>query len=187
MNKSLKWIIIGVATVLVLGYIGLQVMQYQTKKLSPEDTVVYDNGYLNLEIFYNRPYKKGRTIFGDLVPYNETWRTGANEQTTFTTNKNILVDGSLLEAGEYSLFTVPKEESWEIVFNNRAYSWGADWQTGKAPRIEKFDELVVEVPVNKNFKVTEQFTIDFKESENLILVLFSWDDVVVSLPITSAK
>ena len=187
MNKSLKWIIIGVATVLVLGYIGLQVMQYQTKKLSPEDTVVYDNGHLNLEIFYNRPYKKGRTIFGDLVPYNETWRTGANEQTTFTTNKNILVDGSLLEAGEYSLFTVPKEESLEIVFNNRAYSWGADWQTGKAPRIEKFDELVVEVPVNKNFKVTEQFTIDFKESENLILVLFSWDDVVVSLPITSAK
>ena len=79
MNKSLKWIIIGVATVLVLGYIGLQVMQYQTKKLSPEDTVVYDNGHLNLEIFYNRPYKKGRTIFGDLVPYNETWRTGANE------------------------------------------------------------------------------------------------------------
>ena len=57
MNKSLKWIIIGVATVLVLGYIGLQVMQYQTKKLSPEDTVVYDNGHLNLEIFYNRPYK----------------------------------------------------------------------------------------------------------------------------------
>lgn len=182
MNKTVKWILIIAGILFLIGFFGMRIMKHNTKKHSPEDTLVYTENGLDIEVFYNRPYKKGRDIFGGLVPYNETWRTGANEQTTFTTQTPLMVSGSHLDAGEYSLFTVPKESSWEIVFNNKAYSWGADWQTGKAPRLEKFDELIVEAPVTKTYLPIEQFTIDFKNAGDSVVMLLSWDDVVVSVP-----
>jgi hypothetical protein len=70
-------------------------------------------------------------IFGGLVPYGEVWRTGANEATTFTTNQDLLVDGSFLAAGKYTLWTIPGPESWKVIFNSKMYPWGID--TDKKP------------------------------------------------------
>ncbi|HSP40567.1 MAG TPA: DUF2911 domain-containing protein, partial [Gillisia sp.] len=77
--------IAGAVIVLVLGVLFFQ--RNFTKAHSPEDLVLYEEDSLELEVFYNRPYKKERVIFGELVPYGEVWRTGANEATTFATNK----------------------------------------------------------------------------------------------------
>ena len=183
MSKTLKWLLIIIGGLTVIGIVGFQFMKYQTKQHSPEETITYTKGNLDLEVYYNRPYKKDRAIFGVLVPYNKTWRTGANEQTTFSTKTPLLVDGSKLDAGTYSLFTVPKENSWEVIFNSKEYSWGARISDGQPPREPEFDELIVEVPVNTNFKPVEQFTISFEETNNLTLLLFAWDDVVVSVPL----
>lgn len=89
-----------------------------------------------IKIVYGQPYKHGRTIFGKLVPYNEVWRTGANEATELTTTKDIQLGGEKLEAGTYTLFSIPKENGpWKVILNNKLGQWGAfDYQP-------KFDEL----------------------------------------------
>ncbi|HSM62951.1 MAG TPA: DUF2911 domain-containing protein, partial [Gillisia sp.] len=103
-------------TIVVIAIIvgGVLLWRYATKARSPEDTSVYSEGTLEMEVVYNRPNKKGRVIFGELVPYGEVWRTGANEATTFSTNKNIFVDGSELKEGTYTLWTIPEKDSWKV-------------------------------------------------------------------------
>lgn len=153
-----------------------------TKSFSPEDTVEYSSGGLYLEVFYNRPYKKERQIFGGLVPYGEVWRTGANEATTFYTSKDILVDGSLLPAGKYSLWTIPMENSWKVIFNSEMYPWGIT--ADEVPsRVPEYDVLVVETPVAHLKNPIEQFTIFFDEKQNFLLLNLAWDKTLIRLPI----
>jgi len=182
MNNSLKLLlkILGIS-LLVIAVIFF-VVRYNTKAYSPEDTVSYTNSDLTLDVFYNRPYKKGREIFGNLVPYDSIWRTGANEATTFKTNKDIMVDGSFLEKGKYTLWTVPKKESWEIVFNEKIYPWGIDLD-GKVYRDPEFDALVVEVPSNHLQETIEQFTIHFEQANDFVFMILAWDHTSVAIPI----
>ena len=119
MSKSLKviLIILGVLVGLVLLgiFVGFPYLKSQTKKSSPEQVVQYDKYGLDLEVFYCRPSKKDRVIFAEdgLVPFGEVWRTGANEATTFNTATNLNINGKVLPAGKYTLWTVPGEDSWE--------------------------------------------------------------------------
>jgi hypothetical protein len=78
-----------------------------------------------ITIDYSRPAVKGRTIWGDLVPYGKVWRTGANEATRFTVSQDVMIDGNKLAAGSYSLFTIPTEKEWTVIFNKVAEQWGA--------------------------------------------------------------
>lgn len=158
------------------------IFKTNTKSFSPEDTVTYINDDLTLEVFYNRPYKKGRKIFGGLVPYGEVWRTGANEATTFFTNKDILVDGSLLSAGTYTLWTIPMENSWKVIFNSEMYPWGIT-PDGLPSHQAEYDILVIEIPVQQIEPPLEQFTIDFSESHDFIQLNLTWDQTLVSIPI----
>jgi hypothetical protein len=76
-------------------------------------------------INYSAPSVKGRTIWGDLVPYGKVWRTGANEATTFETSKDLMIQGQKLPAGKYALFTIPGEKEWTWIFNSVWDQWGA--------------------------------------------------------------
>lgn len=181
MNKTIKWTLIGIGSIAVLLFIALFSMKAWTKSFSSEETVTFENGDLEVEIFYNRPHKNGRTLFGELVPYNQVWRTGANEATTFKTNKDIYVDGSLLQAGKYTVWTVPKKESWEIIFNSKMYSWGITMD-GKPSRKPEFDVLTLEIPVLKNLKTVEQFTVYFDKGERLNHLFLAWGNVVITVP-----
>ena len=78
-----------------------------------------------VSINYSAPSVKGRTIWGDLVPYGKVWRTGANEATTFETDKDIMIQGKKLPAGKYALFTIPGETEWTWIFNSVWDQWGA--------------------------------------------------------------
>lgn len=80
---------------------------------------------VDVTIEYGRPKVRERKIWGGLVPYDQVWRTGANEATTITFSKNVQVEGQALPAGTYGLFTVPGESEWTIVFNSVANQWGA--------------------------------------------------------------
>lgn len=178
MKKYLK---IGVAITAIAALV-IFLFHSNTKAHSPEDTVRYNKGALHLEVFYNRPYKKDRKIFGDLIPYNKVWRTGANEATTFSTNKDILVDGSLLKAGKYTLWTIPKENSWKVIFNNKMYPWGINLQQ-EAYRDANFDALVMEISTKELKNSLDQFTIKFTEEGDFIYLQFAWDKTMVSIPI----
>lgn len=187
MRKKLKWTTIILIVIVLGGALGFYIWKGETKSYSPEDTSQYQKGSLKVNVTYNRPYKKGRDIFGDLVPYGEVWRTGANEATIFETNKDILVDGTRLKSGKYTLWTIPNQDSWKIIFNSKMYTWGIDLTTQKAARDEDFDALILEVPVNKNLKTVEQFTVYFADQLNLNVMFLAWDHTVIAVPFTEVE
>jgi hypothetical protein len=183
--KILVWIV-GVIGVLflVFNFILWPIMQKQTKKSSPEQNVSYSKGDMKLDIFYCSPSKKDREIFGGLVPYNEVWRTGANEASTFTTNKDLMIAEQPLPAGKYTLWTIPNETSWEVIFNDRMYGWGVKLMDQKAARNPEGDVLIVEGKVSKSLNVVEDFSITLSvSSPDTTIMMFAWDNVVVPLEI----
>jgi hypothetical protein len=100
----------------------------QTLKLprvSPKATVTQTVGLTDVTITYCRPGVKGRTIWGDLVPYDKVWRTGANEATTFQISQDVKINGQALPAGTYSLHTIPGKTQWTVIFNKTADQWGS--------------------------------------------------------------
>ena len=109
---------------------------------------------VEITIEYGRPNVKGRTIWGGLVPYGKIWRAGADEATTISFSADVAIEGQALPAGTYSLFTVPGEERWEIIFNTVSKQWGAyDYDASK-------DALRVEVvPSASDFVETLTFAI----------------------------
>lgn len=92
---------------------------------SPAQTVTGKAGGADISIAYGSPAVKGRTVWGELVPYDKVWRAGANEATTFETSKDIQVEGKTLPAGKYSFFTIPGKDQWTVIFNKEPKQWGA--------------------------------------------------------------
>ena len=97
----------------------------KSERKSPPAEVTKKVGDATITIKYSQPSMRGREIYGDLVPFNEVWRTGANEATTFETDKDLMINGKKLPAGKYALFTIPGEEEWTIIFNSKHDQWGA--------------------------------------------------------------
>lgn len=187
MNTSFKRLLI----VLSLIALGLFLYSYFVEnifspRLSPKDTVEFKLNDLKLEVFYNRPSKKGREIFGALVPYNKVWRTGANEATTFETNNNLMVRGIFVPKGKYTLWTVPNDSSWKVIFNTKQYSWGVDEEM--QPMWDpNYDLLEIEVPIEELDTVVEQFTIAFDNSTDRLKLTMAWDNVKIAVPLDVVK
>lgn len=183
MRRFLIFAGIGVAVILVLGWATRFFMYKHTKSFSPEQEVVFSEGDLVVKVFYNRPFKKGRPIFGELVPYNEVWRTGANEATTFETNTNLTLEGKVLPAGKYSLWTIPREERWTIIFNAEYGQWGVN-SDGEANRNPALDVLTADIPAVRQDREFEQFTIEFEHVGEDVEMVLLWDKTVVAVPMS---
>lgn len=95
-------------------------------RTSPNASVSQTIGTTEVTITYGRPSVNDRTIFGDLVPFNEWWRTGANESTAITFSNDVIVEGQKVEAGTYSLYTIPGKDTWTIILNSKL-SWGTQY------------------------------------------------------------
>jgi hypothetical protein len=181
MKKFLIFSLIGIALIAALvAFIGFMQLK-NTKSFSPEDEVVFNQRDLRVRVFYNRPSKKGREIFGGLVPYDRVWRTGANEATTFETNKDLVIKGQILKAGKYSVWTIPREEVWTIIFNSEHGQWGID-SKGEPNRNSDQDVLKIDVHAVKQEQVFEQFTIAFEKTGEDAEMVLIWDRTVVPLP-----
>lgn len=115
----------------------------KSKRPSPPATATGTVNGATITIDYSSPAVKGRKIWGGLVPYDKVWRAGANEATLFTTSKDIMVEGKKLPAGKYSLYTIPGEKDWVIIFNSKTGQWGV-----------KEDESTTEEPANDVLRVT---------------------------------
>lgn len=175
-------IIVGVVLVIIFGVLTYLRLSY-TKSFSPESDVNFADGELKVHVFYNRPSKKGRVIFAKdgLVPYGKVWRTGANEATVFETNKDLSFGGQTLVAGKYSLWTIPNETSWIIIFNKEIPGWGVSFD-GQAQRNPATDALQVESPVVLQEKEFEDFTINVEKAGEEMELLFIWDKTLVATP-----
>ena len=184
--KFLKWLLIIIVILAALFFtVGKPYLQKQTKKHSPEKVASYAENGFDLKVNYSSPSKKGRVIFGELVPYDVVWRTGANEPTTFTTASNINVMGRELAAGTYSLWTIPNPKKWKVIFNSEVPDWGVTVLSGgaKTTRDPAHDALQIEADSNTLMTPQEQFTIDFVERNTPYLTL-SWDKTGISIPIS---
>ncbi len=184
MRKFFIFSLIGIAVIAaIVAFIGF-VQLKATKSFSPEDEVIFRPDDLTIKVFYNRPSKKGREIFGGLVPYDKVWRTGANEATTFETSLDLRFDGNTLKAGKYSLWTIPGESIWTIIFNSEHGHWGLD-SKGQPNRNADLDVLQVKVQAVQQDQEFEEFTIYFngtgdRDAEMVLM----WDKTVVSVPFT---
>lgn len=92
---------------------------------SPAGTIKQRVGLTDIEINYNRPGMKGRTVFGGLVPYGEVWRTGANTATKITFSTEVKLNGTAIPAGTYELFTIPGQSEWTVIIHKNMSQWGA--------------------------------------------------------------
>ncbi len=183
--KKLKWILlIIVALIALIMFVGMPYMKEQTKKHSPQVTNAYTKNGMDLSVNYSSPSKKARVIFGELVPYDIVWRTGANEPTTFTTAKDIKIIDKNLPAGTYSFWTKPGKESWGVIFNNEIPDWGVTILSGgkKTTRNPEADVVNIEVPSEQLSTVQEKLLIGFEDGDQLYLAL-SWDQTKIRVPI----
>ncbi len=94
--------------------------------LSPSATISQDFSTSRIEVTYSRPSIRGRKIFGDVVPYGQVWRTGANAATKITFGEDVVIGGTTVKAGSYSFYTVPGEKEWEVIINTNTGSWGTN-------------------------------------------------------------
>jgi len=149
-------------------------------RVSPNAAVSQTIGTTEVRITYGRPSVEGRKIFGGLVPYGEVWRTGANEATTFTVSSDVTIEGETLPAGTYSLYTIPGEDTWTIIFNNVANQWGTNYDSSK-------DALRVQV-TPESASQREMMTFLFEEVKNQQgTCLLHWADVRVPFQIQVAN
>lgn len=123
----MKKILIALAIIIANFSIEAQV---KTPQSSPKATIMQTVGLTEVEINYSRPSARGRAVLGNLVPFGKVWRTGANENTTISFSDDVIIDGKTLKKGKYSLYTIPKVESWEIIFYKTTDNWGnpAEWK-----------------------------------------------------------
>ena len=129
-----------------------------------------------VKVIYSRPQKKGRTVFGELVAYDKVWRTGADEATEIKLMKDYNVGGKKIKAGTYSLFTIPGEKEWTIIFSSDLDDWGAYAYK------EANDVARIKVPASKGEEVLEAFSIGFKPVDNGYHLVMGWDTTRVEVP-----
>ena len=146
---------------------------------SPKCVVNQMVGLTDVEVEYSRPGVKSRNVFGDLVPFGKIWRTGANSNTTISFSEDVVIDGKTLKKGKYALYTLPKVESWDIIFYSKTDNWGNPEVWNEADVAVR--AAVVPQMLNKN---VENFTIDFNNLDNNFGYLnLSWEKTMVSLKI----
>ncbi len=172
-------IISGIVVVLLAGLFFY--LRMRTKSFSPETTVQLEHNGATVSVFYNRPLKKGREIFGSLVPYDQVWRTGANEATVFSTTKALTIGDKTLPGGKYSIWTIPQADKWTIIFNSEYGQWGVNFN-GEVNRKSEKDVLSAEAPAVTSPTETEQFTISLEKMDNELELVFMWDKTLVALP-----
>jgi hypothetical protein len=178
-NMKRVLIISGIVVVLLAGLFFY--LRMRTKSFSPETTVQLEHNGATVSVFYNRPLKKGREIFGSLVPYDQVWRTGANEATVFSTTKALTIGDKTLPGGKYSIWTIPQADKWTIIFNSEYGQWGVNFN-GEVNRKSEKDVLSAEAPAVTSPTETEQFTISLEKMDNELELVFMWDKTLVALP-----
>lgn len=144
-------------------------------RTSPNATVSQTIGTTDITITYGRPAVNDRKIFGKLVPYGKVWRTGANESTALVVSKDVTIEGHKLEAGTYSLYTIPNKDSWTIIINSKL-SWGTQYDKSK-------DVLRFQVEPQKAIH-RERLLFYFEDVSNeAATVVLHWDNTKVPFTI----
>lgn len=163
--------------VLFLTLPNLMLAQFEFPSPSPEGHIMQVIGDTKLEINYERPSVRGRDIFGGLVPWNKVWRTGAGKCTRISFDKAVIVGNQPLEAGAYSLFTIPNDKEWVVVINSDTTLYGSG-------HYDKMKDIIrFPVKVKKSARFYETLTIDVDLVPNNAKMYISWANTFISFDI----
>ncbi|MGK7368992.1 MAG: DUF2911 domain-containing protein [Candidatus Halalkalibacterium sp. M3_1C_030] len=169
----------GIATLLAVAFFSTSAIAQERgneeARVSPNATVSQTIGTTEVTLTYGRPSVNDRTIFDGLVPFGQIWRTGANESTAITFSGDVMIEGEKVEAGTYSLYSIPGEDEWTIIINSKL-SWGTQYD-------KSADVLRVQVEPETGQKV-EQFMIYFEDvTNNSAECVLHWDTTKVPFTI----
>jgi len=148
---------------------------------SPAATASGKVGDANVTIQYSSPSVKGRTVWGELVPYGKPWRAGANEATVFETDQALNVEGQTLPAGKYSLFAVPGENEWSIIFNSETGQWGSK-RSGEANFDPAKNVVTATVKPQQSPTMNERLVYEINDSGFVL----KWENVEVPVSLSAA-
>jgi hypothetical protein len=164
---------------LILGLLAIGTFTLGAQELpapSPSSTLNQRVGLTDFTVEYSRPGAKDRTIMGELVAYNKLWRTGANKATAITFNTPVMFSGKKVEAGTYSIFTIPSENQWTFILNKETELWGTDGYKAEN------DVLRLKLEVSKSAMV-ETFTIDINHiMDGKAHLVISWGNQQIAVP-----
>lgn len=165
---------------LVIGLVSIcslaQVTAPQPSTSAKTEQVV---GLTTVQLAYSRPSVKGRTIFGDLVPYNQNWRTGANANTTISFSDDVIVEGKQVKAGTYAIYSLPKPKSWTIYLYSKTDNWGLPEEWNEEHVAAQF-----EVKTQTTDSHIENFTLQIKDiTSSMAKVQIAWEKTMVEFPI----
>jgi hypothetical protein len=178
--KNLMSLLIAATIIFATGHVSAQGGEDKSKRASPPASVKQTiNGGATSTINYGRPSVKGRTIGKDLEPMDgKVWRAGANEATTFETDKAIMVEGKRLSPGKYAFFTLRNGAKWTLIFNKTWDTWGAfDYEKNKS-----HDALQVTVTQQKSASFAEKLTYTISKNGKVSL---AWGNVLVTFNVSS--
>jgi len=155
--------------------------QIKTPQPSPSSELEQMVGLTEIGVQYNRPSKRGRVIFGDLVPFGKIWRTGANSSTKISFSTDVEIDGNKIKEGTYSIFSIPDKTYWDVILYSDAELWAVpkDWDDKKI--VYKSNYKVHKVNSGNEL---ETFTISINNVTNNYADLYiGWDDTYVKIRI----
>lgn len=165
------------AAIAIAGLAWVAGVSAQEKRISPHDKSEVTLAGKQITITYGRPSIRNRKIMGDLVPYGEVWRTGADEATTLITPVDLNIGGTDVAAGEYTLWTLPSDGAWKLIINRQTGQWGTNYD-------ETRDLARVDMQKSALPQTVDEFTIswDKKDDRSADLVL-EWENTRVSVPV----
>jgi hypothetical protein len=158
--------ILKISLLVFLSFFAISFANAQEKPKSPPEKATGMINGATIQINYGSPSVRGRKIWGELVPFNEVWRAGANEATTFETDKDLTIEGSKLPAGKYSFFVIPNKTECVVIFNKDAKQWGAYKYD------DKKDQLRVKIKPQAAESITEKLVYKINAND----IVLSWDN-----------
>ncbi|MEB2786494.1 DUF2911 domain-containing protein [Algoriphagus persicinus] len=175
---------------LILSCFSLSVysQEFRSVDKSPMDVAYLPDNFAHdrkageeaiVKVYYSRPNKSDRIVFGGIVPFGKVWRVGANEAVEFKAFKDLTIGGESLKAGTYSLFAIPGETEWTIIINSDQDYWGA-FSYDESKDVMRFKVDSSTIP-----EVVEAFSIRFEDLGNKSAVMrMGWDQTRVEIPIS---
>ncbi len=168
---------LALLTFFMASFVSLA-QQIQMPQASPSAKIIQKVGLTDVSMDYSRPSIKGRKIFGELVPYGEVWRTGANGATVMTFSTDVTVGGQNIPAGSYALYSIPGKKEWTIILSKKTELWGAIGYQ------QSDDQARFVVPASKTSKKYETFDIAFNNfTDNSAVVSMKWETTRVDFRI----
>jgi hypothetical protein len=149
-------------------------------RLSLPDSVRASVGGANVAIVYHRPVRRGRVIFGGVVPFGQVWRTGANQATAFTTDRDLMIGGVRVPAGSYTIWTIPGERGWQLILNKQTGQWGTMYNAAQ-------DLVHIPMTVETLTDPVDRFTIALVPTADANRLTFDWDRTRAAVEVRPAQ